>query len=155
MEIDRARRYATADELGDDIDRMLAFQPIRARPPAWHERLARFARRHRAVLLAALVVALVGSIAASFGMRRVRQRLEAPARFADHVKSARLALMDPGFRVTAFFRLGAGPVGEEPPAVAIDRTALYNALAEYDAAFSLCEPDPALADERAIVDALA
>ena len=47
-----ARRYATARELADDLDRFLTGQPIRARPVSWPERTWLFCRRRP--LLAAL-----------------------------------------------------------------------------------------------------
>src|SRR5262249_31910971 len=103
MEIDRARRYPTADQLPGGLDAPLVPRPIRARPPAWHERAFRVARRHRILLMAVSLVAVLAAVGAILAVNRVRAQLEAPARFAEHVKQARLALMDPGFRVTAFF----------------------------------------------------
>jgi serine/threonine protein kinase len=45
LEKDPARRYASAQELAQDLARFLEGQPIRARPPRWWERLYRWARR--------------------------------------------------------------------------------------------------------------
>jgi tetratricopeptide (TPR) repeat protein len=47
------RRYATAEELADDLRRFLEDQPIRATRPTWRERLARWVWRRRAILSAA------------------------------------------------------------------------------------------------------
>ena len=52
-----SRRYATARELADDLDRFLTGQPIRARPVSWPERTWLFCRRRP--LLAALSAGLV------------------------------------------------------------------------------------------------
>jgi WD40 repeat protein len=52
-----AARYASAAELAADLDRWLADEPTRARPPAWHESARRWARRHRAAALAAFGIA--------------------------------------------------------------------------------------------------
>ena len=61
------RRYATADELAEDLGRYLASQPILARPIHPAERAVKWARRHRitAVLSAAgLVTAMIlGAVA--------------------------------------------------------------------------------------------
>jgi serine/threonine protein kinase len=56
-----AERYATAQELADDLRRFLEHRPIRARRPTWLQRLRKGARRHQAVVTAAattLAVAL-------------------------------------------------------------------------------------------------
>jgi serine/threonine protein kinase/tetratricopeptide (TPR) repeat protein len=50
-------RYATAQELADDLRRYLEDRPIRATPPMLWQRLRRQARRHRAVVATALVAA--------------------------------------------------------------------------------------------------
>jgi tetratricopeptide (TPR) repeat protein len=55
LEKDPANRYATAQELADDLERWLKDEPIRARRPTLVQRARKWARRHRA---------LVGSIAA-------------------------------------------------------------------------------------------
>lgn len=52
-------RYASAAEFADDLENVLHFRPIRARPPAWAQRVAKWARRkpvHAALLATLLVV---------------------------------------------------------------------------------------------------
>jgi eukaryotic-like serine/threonine-protein kinase len=58
MEKDRDRRYQSAAELADDVDRYLASQPVQACPPSRLYRFRKFARRNRGLLLASLFVAL-------------------------------------------------------------------------------------------------
>src|SRR5262249_16931069 len=53
-------RYGTARELAEDLQRFLADQPIRARPPGPGTRVSRWAWRHRRVVLAG-VLGLVGA----------------------------------------------------------------------------------------------
>ena len=75
MEKDRTRRYATAKDLADDIERCLKHEPVLAGPPAMSYKLRKFVRRHRvgalagaivvAGLLAGLSVATVGLIEAN------------------------------------------------------------------------------------------
>ena len=58
IEKDRDRRYQSAAELADDVDRYLASQPVQACPPSRLYRFRKFARRNRGLLLATLFVAL-------------------------------------------------------------------------------------------------
>jgi WD40 repeat protein/serine/threonine protein kinase len=62
-----ARRYATAEELADDLRRFLAGETIRARPAGAVERLWRWRQRNPVVanLAAGLLLALVAGIAVS------------------------------------------------------------------------------------------
>ena len=50
MEKEPEDRYATAQELADDLRRFLDDRPIRARPPSWWHRARKCARRHRAAV---------------------------------------------------------------------------------------------------------
>jgi serine/threonine protein kinase len=59
MDKEPERRYATAQELADDLRRFLEDKPILARRPTSAERAAKWARRHRAVLEATVAVAFL------------------------------------------------------------------------------------------------
>jgi WD40 repeat protein len=64
LEKEPARRYRTAEELADDLERWLRHEPIHARPTTGVERLQKWARRRPALAsLSALVV-----LAVVFGM---------------------------------------------------------------------------------------
>lgn len=56
---DPSRRYLTAADLADDIDRYLNGEPIRARPPSVSYRIGKTLAKHRLAVAAALVVLLV------------------------------------------------------------------------------------------------
>ena len=57
LEKEPARRYGSAGELADDLNRWLANEPIRARPPSAVYRLRKFSRRNRTALaMAALIL---------------------------------------------------------------------------------------------------
>jgi serine/threonine protein kinase/Flp pilus assembly protein TadD len=62
LEKDRARRYATAQELADDLRRYLDHEPILARPPTPVYRARKWARRHRAVVWAASAMLVLGAV---------------------------------------------------------------------------------------------
>jgi WD40 repeat protein len=49
-------RYATAQELADDLERYLEDKPIKAKRPSLRQRAAKWARRHKTVVRAAMVV---------------------------------------------------------------------------------------------------
>ncbi len=50
LEKNRRRRYDSAGEFADDLERFLAGEPVRACPPTLAYRLSKFARRNRAAL---------------------------------------------------------------------------------------------------------
>jgi serine/threonine-protein kinase len=75
LEKDPERRYATAAELGDDIVRSLGRLPVRAREASSRYRAARFVRRHRVGVAAALVVvAAISGLSAFYALRLREQR---------------------------------------------------------------------------------
>jgi WD40 repeat protein len=56
-------RYATAQELADDLRRFLEDKPIRAKRPSLRQRAAKWARRHKTVVRAAGVVFVLAVVA--------------------------------------------------------------------------------------------
>ncbi len=58
LEKDRARRYDTALELAQDVERHLRSESILAGSPSMADRLRKFARRHRAGVIAAAVASV-------------------------------------------------------------------------------------------------
>jgi WD40 repeat protein/serine/threonine protein kinase len=71
-------RYATAQELADDLRRFLDDKPIRAKRPSLRQRTAKWARRHKTVVRAAVVVlflAVAGLAAGALLIWRANQEL--------------------------------------------------------------------------------
>jgi serine/threonine protein kinase/Flp pilus assembly protein TadD len=80
LEKNPADRYATAQELADDLRRFLEDKPIQARRPSVVQRMRKWARRHKPLVTAAAVCLLVsltagiGSAAWVLGERAARQQ---------------------------------------------------------------------------------
>jgi eukaryotic-like serine/threonine-protein kinase len=86
-----AERYATAQELADDLRRWLADEPIRARRPTLVQRARKWSRRHKALTAAVVVVSFVALLAAAVLLWRENDRIEAEKRLAEQEKE-RLAV---------------------------------------------------------------
>jgi tetratricopeptide (TPR) repeat protein len=65
LEKNLADRYATAQELADDLRNWLEDRPIRARRPSLRQVLVKWARRHKAAVRATGVVLLLAMVAAT------------------------------------------------------------------------------------------
>jgi serine/threonine-protein kinase len=76
------RRYPSAEELGRDVQRWLADEPVRAYREPWHVRLGRAARRHKTLVtgLGALLLTAVVALALSTVLIN-RQKARAEANF--------------------------------------------------------------------------
>ena len=88
LEKDPARRYESARDLAEDLDRFLDGEPIHARPAGWTYRTAKRLRKHRALALvsAAAVLALIVLGALSLRAQwRAREQAELAQRFGQRI----------------------------------------------------------------------
>ena len=87
MSEDRDLRYPGAGAFADDLERWLASQPVQARPPGALHVLGLFARRHRSLATAAVVVALAlvatSVVSLVFAMGEAEARRLAESRLAE------------------------------------------------------------------------
>ncbi|HXG09600.1 MAG TPA: hypothetical protein VNK04_07405, partial [Gemmataceae bacterium] len=85
LEKDRTRRYATASDLGRDVERYLRDEPVEACPPSLGYRLGKVVRRYRGVLAAAaaMVLLLVAGVVVSTWQAVRATKAEAEAREAE------------------------------------------------------------------------
>ncbi len=75
MEKNSAERYATAQELADDLERFVKDEPIRAKRPGLLARGRKWARRHKVLVRAALTVMLAMLLLAGAALwREQRER---------------------------------------------------------------------------------
>lgn len=96
------RRYGSAHELAADLRRHLAGEPVEAGPPSLSYRVGKLVRRHKvsAGLLAALLVALVSSVAALAYVAQVENRERAIAE-AESRKAQRVLELFQGVLISA------------------------------------------------------
>jgi serine/threonine protein kinase len=144
-------RYATAQELADDLRRFLADRPIRARRPTVFDRLAKWSRRHLATVATAvllLVTAVVGLTVATVLIAREQGRTQqaydslaaeqARTRQALDAEAAQRARADESFRqawqaVDTFARISAEEARDRPGLQEFRRKLLKAALDYYQA----------------------
>ena len=76
LEKERSRRYETANELGLELQRFLADEPVHASPPSASYRMKKFLRRHKGPVFAAALVVLAliaGIIGTGIGLMQAEQ----------------------------------------------------------------------------------
>ena len=92
------RRYASVQEMIEDIERYLQGLPVKATGDTFRYRAGKFAKRHRAALTAAAGMALLligtASVAAWQAVRADRERAVAEARLADARSLANSLIFD-------------------------------------------------------------
>jgi serine/threonine protein kinase/Flp pilus assembly protein TadD len=85
-------RYATAQELADDLKRFLSNEPIRAKRPSLLERLAKWSRRHKDLVLLAVLLMLVAVAGLAISLSFVwREKVHTSAALAQARKNHKLA----------------------------------------------------------------
>ncbi len=104
---ERDRRYASVEQLGEDVRRHLDSRPVRARPDRLGYRASRFVRRHRAGVAvasaAAVLLAVAGAGLVLQSWRLAREREAARAAEAQATVEARTAEATAGFLRRLFF----------------------------------------------------
>ena len=136
LEKDRTRRYASAAELGADIRRYLADDPIVARPPSTGYQLQKFARRHKALVAgtSAVFLVLVAGIIASSREAVVARRAEQTA--AKEAASAKAVndFLQNDLLAQASAKNQSGPSAKPNPDIKV-RTALDRAAVRIEGKF--------------------
>ncbi|MBX9790137.1 MAG: protein kinase [Pirellulales bacterium] len=148
-----ADRYATAEALADDLQRWLDDQPIVARRPTLLERAARWRRRHRGVMRAAvgfLLLALLGLLVSTLLI--AREHADTKAAFDREIQQR--AAAEESFRqaraaVDDFAQLGEQELANMPSMLGLRRRMLETALAYYQSFLEQREDDPTIRAELA------
>jgi WD40 repeat protein len=111
-----SRRYATMEQLADDLGRWLDGRPVAARPSTIAYRARKFIRRNKVLVIAAsLVVVLQGR--AMYDTRSARELAEARLT-AGYVEQGRRALLDGKHVEAAVYLTAAWRRDDRSPAVA-------------------------------------
>jgi len=150
MAADPRRRYATADAFADDLERLLALQPVRARPDGLLRRLVLATNRQRKVLLAAGAGAVLVALLAWPVLAHARAAATAVDRAAQAVQQAHRQLLQPECIDLGGWRDGDG-TARAGVDVGRQADALRAALAAYDEALAALPDQPRPARERAVV----
>jgi serine/threonine protein kinase len=146
-----AERYATAQELIDDLQRFLEDRPIRARRPSVLEKTTKWARRHRGVVasaVAALLLLVAGLSVATVLTARAYDRERQKAREADEQR----ARAEESFRqarqaVNQLIQIGEDELAGNPALEGIRRRLLEVALAYYQDFINQRHNEPGLQAE--------
>ncbi len=138
---DPAERYATAQELADDLRRFLEYKPIRARRPSLWDQVRKWARRHKLVVGVAAVLLLVAVAVLAVStvlIWKARERAEAGRRVARRA-------VDDMYRAVA-----AQLLREKPGMTEVVREFLEKALAFYEELIREEGDDPVVRREMAV-----
>ena len=91
LSFDQGTRYADAGALAEDLRRFLAGQLVAAHRYTSAQRLARFARRHRAALVVAAIAAVAVAVMAWIGVARIVSERDAAREAREQAVAGRLA----------------------------------------------------------------
>jgi eukaryotic-like serine/threonine-protein kinase len=151
LEKDKARRYASAAALAEDVRRFLRDEPIVARPPTTIYQIRKFGKRHKAVVggvAAVFAVLIAGVVVSSWqAIRARRAETMAETRAAEARREAAKAQA-----VTKFMQdmlTAANPENAQGRQVTV-REALDDAAKKVDAGTLSGEPDVESAVRAAI-----
>ena len=91
------RRYSSAEELADDLERYVTGRPVVAHPDTWRYRVRSFVRRHRGTVVATVLVFLsmvVGLIGTAWQAHRASEQATVAKRERDKAEQVTSFLMD-------------------------------------------------------------
>jgi serine/threonine protein kinase len=148
LEKNPAERYATAQELAEDLERYLKDEPIRARRPSFQMRLRKWMRRHRPVVatgLAAAVILLVAvTLVTLLAAGRLREQLgetkKAEELARERLEDAESNLLLARQAVDEMYTQVAGELSVQPHMAPFQRDILEKALRFYQE-FARRQPD--------------
>ncbi|MBL8692477.1 MAG: serine/threonine protein kinase [Planctomycetes bacterium] len=148
MEFQKSERMASADELADDLERILRLEPVRAKVASPAMRLVKWARRRRSVVSAMAAGLAIAAIGAVLGGSWWAARLDAPRQVRKLRTEAQLELLSPELGERAYAVLTARAATYAP---VLTKDAAERALTLYGEALSWNSSDRTLRMEQAAV----
>jgi serine/threonine protein kinase len=144
-------RYATAQQLADDLRRFLEDRPILARRPSLVERTSKWLRRHRAVAAATFVVLFLAAVGLGVSTvliaREQAQTRKAYEAEAAQLKRAEINFLQAREAVDFFTEVSAGEMADHPEMQAIRKKLLERAAKYYQAFIDQHPDDPSIRRE--------
>jgi eukaryotic-like serine/threonine-protein kinase len=157
LDKDRSRRYQTASALAGELQRYLSDEPVEACPPSTMYRLHKFARRNKAALVtaalvaAALIVGIVASVsqairathAETLATARLHEATEARGHAETNANKARQAVDE------MYTQVAENWLAHQPQMEPVQRAFLEKALAFYTDFAKESGDDPSVRFETA------
>jgi serine/threonine protein kinase len=139
-----AERYATSQELADDLRRFLEDKPIRARRPSLRRVLVKWARRHRGIVVTAGGALLVGLVLGIAGLVLSNIRVREEKEQADAVRQRAYRNVTLAIRAleSIYVRVAERHSPRDPHWVGEDREALAQVLGFYQELVQEKNADP-------------
>jgi hypothetical protein len=153
MEKNAAERYATAQEMADDLRRFLEDRPVLARRPTLADRLRKWSRRHRAVVVsAALLLAMVvlGLIVTTLLLAHAQAETRAAyERERQKAREAEQSFQQARRLVDWFAQVSEEELANIPPLQGLRKRLLEATLEYYQDFIEQRRADPSIRDELA------
>jgi serine/threonine protein kinase len=141
-----AERYASVREMGEDLQRFLEDKPIRARRPTVREKMLKWSRRHRPIVVSAallLLLSFIGSVVLTVLIAEEHAKTkQALLRETESFRQARQA-------VDFFTQISEDKLGENADPQKVRRELLERALNYYQSFIEQRGDEPSLQAELA------
>lgn len=128
LEKEAARRYGSAGEFAEDVQRFLSDEPVEARPPSRSYQVRKFVRRHRGLVASVGVMFVVLFVAAGVSLRWALEAQEARRLAEDRLAQADAV---PEFLIDAFRSVDPSEGRSELLAVDVLDQAVEQAIEEF------------------------
>jgi serine/threonine protein kinase len=151
---DPTERYATAQEMANDLQRFVEDRPILARPPSLGQRATRWLWRHRVVayaILAVLVLAVVGLSIGSVLLWRANQKTQEAQKATENALAKARAKQSFARRVVdeMYTEVAEAWISRQPRLEPLQRKFLLKALDFYQQLVEETSSDPSVLWETA------